>query len=126
MIPIEAMNNNTTPVVCANADIANANANADITTTPAAADHPSSGEVTSRRRYPRYSEERLRRRLGRLRSAAMDCLEEIMKDGDAKAADRIAAAKLTFDAAGRQGAAEPEPGGVIRVLFDGMPEEYAE
>lgn len=83
------------------------------------------GEVGSAR--GRTAERKLARRLSKLTDKAIDCLEEILTDGSVKPADRIAAAKLAFDAAGKR-AAEPEPvsDGVLRVIFDGCPKEYAE
>ena len=72
------------------------------------------------------SADRLKKRMSRLALEAADCLEEIMTDGDAKAADRIAAAKLTFEVYNRQGQI-PEPAdSSIRVIFEDMPREFAE
>ena len=76
-------------------------------------------------RRTRYSARRFRSRLNALSMAAVDCLEEIITDSSAKPADRVSAAKLAFDAAGKQ-PARTETDGVLRVLFDGMPQEYAE
>ena len=74
----------------------------------------------------RTGEAKLKRRLAKLTNTALDALEEILEDSDAKAADRISAAKLTFDilkqSTGRDGAED----GVVRVVFDGIPKEYAE
>lgn len=83
------------------------------------------GETEKGRRQT--AEKKLARRLAKLTNEAIDCLEEILTDKEAKPADRIAAAKLAFDAAGRK-SAEPEPvsDGTLRVIFDGCPKEYAE
>lgn len=72
-------------------------------------------------------EKKLQRRLVKLTNVALDCLEDILTDEGVKAADRISAAKLAFELA-RQQAQEPEPvsDGVIKVIFDGCPKEYAE
>ena len=79
-----------------------------------------------RGRYSRYSPERLKKRLSRLEFKAIDCLEEILADASAKAADRISAAKLSFDVAQRQSASEPASDGIVHVIFEGSPVEYAE
>lgn len=69
---------------------------------------------------------KMKRRLDRLADAAFTALEEILLDGGAKAADRISAAKLALDAS-KQFFADPgQDSGVVRVIFDGIPEEYAE
>ncbi len=69
----------------------------------------------------------LERKLRRLTVSALNALGEILADTSAKPADRISAAKLAFDTAARfDGRPDTESGGIIRVVFDGAPEEWAE
>ena len=67
----------------------------------------------------------MKRRLVSVSHAALDALGEILASGDAKPADRISAAKLVFEIL-RQNAPSPADGGTVRVVFDGIPQEYCE
>lgn len=95
-------------------------------TTEALEKAPIALPVPARRSRRKYSQEQLKKKLNRLQFAAIDCLSEILSDGGAKAADRISAAKLAFDAADRRSASGCETPGVMRVVIEGMPEEFAE
>ena len=54
-------------------------------------------------------------------------MEDILTDDSVKAADRLSAVKLTFDIMKQRSAdAEPVTDGVVRVIFDGAPKEWAE
>lgn len=66
-----------------------------------------------------------KRRLASLSLTALDTLEEILTNSDVKASDRISAAKLVFEIA-RQNAAPAAQASTLRVVFDGVPQEYAE
>ena len=52
------------------------------------------------------------------REAAIACLVEICQDREARAADRVAAAKLLLDLD------RPEDSGSITVIMEGVPKEY--
>ena len=68
---------------------------------------------------------KLSRRLMKLAGTALDALEGIMTDESAKSADRIAAAKLTFDLLSKElGEFAPEDG-TVRVVFEGEGKEWA-
>lgn len=70
---------------------------------------------------------KLSRRLIKLGNTALDCLEDILTDEGVKAADRISAVKLTFEIMKQRSAeAEPASDGTVRVIFDGIPKEWAE
>lgn len=83
-------------------------------------------QAPAKKRAPRYSQDRLARRLAKLSFEAVDCLEQIISDPSAKAADRLSAAKLAFDLSARQGAKPDDEPGTLRVIFEGVPHEYAE
>ena len=78
-------------------------------------------------RRARTGEARNRRRMAKLADTALNALEEVLTDGCVKPADRLNAAKLAFDII-RQNAPcpEQEDTGPIRVVIEGMPQEYAE
>ncbi len=81
---------------------------------------------TSARRTVR---ERYSTRMRRLSQTALNCLESILTDDTAKAADRIAAAKLALDAASKQASPTRTAGaedGALTVVFEGMPTGYAD
>ena len=103
-----------------------ASATQGLASVPPATTTPGPSSPARRGRYSRYSPERLKKRLSRLEFKAIDCLEEILADASAKAADRISAAKLSFDVAQRQSASEPASDGIVHVIFEGSPVEYAE
>lgn len=77
------------------------------------------------RRRPRDTQARFAKRLSKLSLEALDCLEEIMTDEGAKAADRISAAKLTLDVMGRRGDSDDEDG-VARVIIEGIEKPLVE
>lgn len=69
---------------------------------------------------------KLSRRLKKLTGTALDALEEILTDDAVKAADRISAAKLTFDMLLRErGQAESELPDSIKVVFTGDGADWA-
>lgn len=53
---------------------------------------------------------------------ALLCLMDIVRSEKERAADRIAAAKLILECAAAQGS--EEAGGVLKIVFEGVPEEY--
>lgn len=69
---------------------------------------------------------KLSRRLMKLAGTALDALEVILTDENAKSADRISAAKLTFDLLSKElGEFGPEDGGTVRVVFEGEGKDWA-
>ena len=85
------------------------------------------GSPAPAKRVGRWSAKRLGKKLDRLQFAAVDCLAAILADNEVKPADRISAAKLTFDIVKSRGASGPESGeSELHVIFDGIPHEYAE
>jgi len=68
---------------------------------------------------------KLAKRLAKLTDTALDSLEEILTDGAVKPADRLNAVKLAFDIAKSKQDIVPDDG-VIRVVLEGVPEEWAE
>ena len=84
-------------------------------------------ELSESRRVSRAGGAKRKKQVLRLENAALCALEEILLDSGAKPADRIAAAKLTFEIAKQQsGAYEQEDTSCVHVIFDGMPTELAE
>ena len=82
-------------------------------------------ELTSRAPAKRGGR-KLARRIAKLTDTALDSLEEILTDGAVKPADRLNAVKLAFEIAkAKQQDAAPDDG-VIRVVLEGVPEEWAE
>ena len=66
------------------------------------------------------------RRLEKLMCSALDSLEAMLCDDTLKASDRLSAVKLAFDLA-KSRSQEPSPSdGVVKVVFEGIPEEWAE
>ncbi len=69
---------------------------------------------------------RIERRLSRLTDSALDSLEEMLADGSLKPSDRLSAVKLAFDLA-KSRSQDPSPSdGTVKVVFEGIPEEWAE
>lgn len=69
---------------------------------------------------------KLDRRLKKLTCTALDALEEILTDDSVKPADRISAAKLTFDMLYREaGRTEAEPPDTVKVVFEGRGADWA-
>ncbi len=69
---------------------------------------------------------RISTRLRRLTHTALDCLDSILRDDTAKAADRISAAKLTLDIALKQTQPTDKKDGTLTVVFENLPDGYAE
>ena len=83
-------------------------------------------ELSVIRPEKRAASSKLSRRLTKLTNTALDCLEEILTDESAKSSDRITAVKLTFDLVKQQTKPEDTSSGEVKVIFEGIPREWAE
>lgn len=82
---------------------------------------------TARAKPRRIATKRLKTRLIRLSSDALDALEFVLTDADVKTSDRLSAIKLTFDLVSKYAADDsPAERGTLRVVFDGVEKELAE
>ncbi|MBR0134645.1 MAG: hypothetical protein IJM18_00460 [Clostridia bacterium] len=86
----------------------------------------SENELTVLKPEKRAPSAKLSRRLAKLTNTALDCLEEILTDESVKSSDRITAVKLTFDIVKQQAKPEDAPSGEVKVVFEGIPKEWAE
>ena len=77
-------------------------------------------EGKNEQKAPKTKKQRLEKKLQKLGLLAVDALESIIMDEDIKPADRIAAAKLTFDMLAKANTEDSTGAGPVEVIIKGI------